>query len=104
LTERTCSICKRSRPVKDCVVVELTAAEEADLVGRGVTPDDEYIYCKPCWRVIQDASNGPSLMRAAVERELLKLGVMPKRAKKLADRYHAKLIELGRRSRHPMHS
>jgi hypothetical protein len=86
------------------MVFEITPAEEVSLVSIGLKPESEYAYCRACWRVLQDSSTGPSLMRGAFERGLLRLGLPAKRAKVIADRYQARLVEMQRRAKHSTQS
>lgn len=101
---KTCVVCDRKHLQADCVTFELTAAEEAALIKRGVQPPTEFTYCNRCWTLIKDPQLGPQLMRSTAERQMLKLGVEPSRAKKIADKFFTNLVELQRRRHHGTHS
>ncbi len=104
MTTKICCVCGRARPIKECTIAAITPAEETSLIALGLKPNSEYVYCRACWSVFQDASTGPSLMRGALERALLKLGLPAGKAKATADQYQARLVEMQRRSRHATHS
>lgn len=67
----TCLICQRSRPRESCHVIVLTEAERAQVPD----PRDEYVYCKPCWKVLSDPVQGASLMGGLAQHYLQHLGV-----------------------------
>lgn len=74
------------------------------MISRGITPESEYVYCEPCFGVIRDASAGPRFMRAVFERDLLGIGVEPKRAKVIAERYQRRIVEMQRFIKHSTQS
>lgn len=96
---KTCVLCQRSHPKARCTAFELTPSEEASLVKRGASMPDEFVYCNQCWEILKDPETGPQLMRDAAERQMLKIGAPPARAREMADKYYAKLLD-GRRQRH----
>lgn len=104
MTSRICCVCGRARPAKECTIASITPAEETSMLALGLKPEAEYAYCRACWSVFQDASMGPSLMRGALERALLKMGLPAGKAKATADQYQTRLLEMQRRSRHSTHS
>lgn len=97
---KICGVCERPHPEANCQIFELTAEEEAALVKRGLEPPAEFVYCKACWALIKDPETGPRLMRGTAERQMLRLGVNPLRARKIADRYFNRLVELQRNRHH----
>jgi hypothetical protein len=103
-SEKRCIICGRPRPAEDCTVFELTAAEETRMISKGITPESEYVYCEPCFGVICDASAAPRFMRSVFERGLLEIGVEPKRAKAIAERYQQRIVEMQRFVKHSTQS
>jgi hypothetical protein len=58
-----CSVCGRDKPRQECEVIVLNEAEREAVRKLGQTPRDEYIYCKPCWRILGDREAGARLMR-----------------------------------------
>ena len=101
---KTCVICGRRLADSSCVVVVLTPDEETTLIKSGVKPVAEYVYCRPCWAITQDPEAGARLMRNTSERQMLQLGLDPRRAKSIADTHYTRLVELRRKQRHKTHS
>lgn len=97
---KACGICERARPEENCVSFELTAEEEAAMAKQGLDAPREVTYCRRCWGLLKDPITGPRLMRGNLERQLLRIGVAPRQAKKLADQYHVRLVELQRQQHH----
>lgn len=95
---KACVICGRQSLESSCVVLTLSPEEEAILIKGGVTLAGELVYCRPCWVVTQDAEAGARLLRNTAERQMLQLGLDPRRAKAIADTHFTRLVEL-RRSR-----
>lgn len=88
--------CGYDKDRETCKSIALTAAEKKQLIEQGRDPQDEYFYCPPCLRILQDPEQGPLFMRGTYERQLRDLGVPSIRAKALADKYYRKLKELQR--------
>lgn len=86
-----CGICGVGRPRGSCHVIQLTAEEKADLRRNGQKPQNEYIYCKPCWRTLSNPVTGPSVMKGLVQARLRQLGVDD--AGDIAQRYYNRLVE-----------
>ena len=103
MSQKTCLVCERPHPRERCTILELTATEEASLVKRGLRVPEEFVYCKKCWDLIKDPQVGPQLMRNAAERQMLKLGVNPARARAVANRYYDRLLEIQRQRHHKVH-
>lgn len=85
-----CGICGASRPRGSCHIIVLTDAEKAQMLASGKQPEDEYIYCKPCWRVLSDRATGPSLYKGLIQARLRQLGV--DNAEKIAQHHHDALV------------
>lgn len=103
MTRTVCMVCERPQPRDRCTIIELTPAEEAVLVKRGVQIPGEFVYCNRCWGIIKDPEVGPRLMRDTAERQMLKLGVAGARAQRIADRYYKRLVELQRQRQGKVH-
>ena len=95
-TEATCAICGKNRPKGQCKVVKLTAAEKHQLREAGYEPQEEYIYCRFCWKNMADSVSGPAFMKSLFEVMLTTAGVG--NAENLAKRYH---VWLSKRAREP---
>jgi hypothetical protein len=85
-----CGICGRdSQKVHE---LKLTKTErEYALKQTGEEPPDKFLYCSPCWRILQDKNKGAALIRSMMEVSLRARGVT--QASKMAQRMHAFLIE-----------
>lgn len=66
-----CLICGGEREREDCHIIVLSEEERAHVPE----PLDEYVYCKPCWKVISDPTAGPSLMSGIASHYLRRIGV-----------------------------
>lgn len=81
----TCLVCGRGAPRETSEVIVLTDEEKAQLPE----PLDEYVYCKPCWKVLSDPLSGPALMSGIAQHHFRLLGVS--NAEELAARYRSLL-------------
>lgn len=87
-----CGICGRERERKSCKVVELTDEERQAIEDSGQEPDDEYIYCKPCWRTLTDRQTAPAFMVGILQVRLRLAGVS--NAEQIATAYHKRLLKM----------
>lgn len=101
--DKRCLVCGRKYPLARCMVVEITAEEEAVLVRQGAVVPEEFVYCEQCWKIIRDPQTGPRLMRDSFERQILVMGVPSTRAREIADRYLNRLVELQRGRQRKIH-
>ncbi len=95
-TESVCAICNKTRPRGQCKIVKLTATEKVQLREAGYEPQEEYVYCHPCWKNMADPMTGPAFMKSLFEVMLTTAGVV--NAEDLAKRYH---VWLSKRAREP---
>lgn len=86
-----CLVCGASRIKKTCHIIKLTVEERQALRQRGEEPLDEYIYCKPCWKLISDPVAGPNLLKGLAQAHMRRLGVS--NAEEIAQKFHSKLIQ-----------
>jgi hypothetical protein len=93
-------MCGYAKDKSDCKGIKLTAQEKKMLLDQGQEPQDEYFYCAPCLRLLNDPKQGPQFMRGLFEQQLRQSGVPGGQATKLADKYYSKLIELQRKAKH----
>lgn len=94
----TC-MCGYKKEATVCQIIPLSPKEKKDLIEAGHQEvQDQYYCCKPCWRLMQDPEKAPLFMRNSYEQQLKQFGVP--HAKKLADMYYKKLIELQRKATH----
>ncbi len=89
-------MCGYGKERGNCTVIRLTAAEKKKLP---VGSEDEFFYCSPCLKVIQDPEQGPRYMRGVFEQQLRDSGVPGTRATKLADEYYEELKEMQQNAR-----
>ena len=87
-----CLVCSAQRPREMCHIIKLTVEERHLLRQEGQEVLDEYVYCKPCWKVLSDPVNGPSLMKGLAQADLRRLGVS--NAEEWATKYFTRLIQL----------
>jgi hypothetical protein len=86
----TCCFCKRSREAFKTVKL---SDEEKKFVLRhtGSIPPDEYTYCKACWKVATDRTQGASLVKGLLQVQYQRAGV--RNAEAMATRVHDFLIK-----------
>jgi len=85
-----CGICGQARSRDTCKVIKLTQSERQVILDDGQKPLPEYIYCRPCWRVLSNPVTGPNLGKGLMQARLRQLGVV--NAEALAKIYHKKLV------------
>ncbi len=86
-----CCICQRLLGEGEGVTIRLTAEEKAYV--NGMTSKEspaEFVYCRPCHRVLTDREAGAQLLKGAMARELHSFGVAG--AEQVAERYYNFLI------------
>lgn len=83
-----CLICETTSKMVDYKVFQLTDEEKAEIDN----PLEDYVYCQPCWRVLSDPIQGPSLMKGLAQQRLRLLGVSPAIAEALAESYYKALV------------
>lgn len=86
-----CGLCGAGRPRGSCHIIALTPEEKQQLKAMGQKPQNEYIYCKPCWKTLSNPASGPSVIKGLVQSRLQQLGVRD--AEKIAERYYLRLVE-----------
>ena len=84
-----CGICGKAKARSGCKIIKPTLQEQKELNRVG---DDrkEFIYCKPCWRILSDPLTGPSLGKGIIETRLRQAGVP--NAEQVAKSFHKKLL------------
>lgn len=85
-----CGLCGTGRPRGSCHVIAITPEERQQIRQMGQQPMNEYIYCKPCWRILSDPATGPSVIKGLVQARLRQLGVED--AETIAERYYNRLV------------
>lgn len=90
-----CALCEQPKEQGACIVLVLTDAEKAAVKDA----PDQYMYCRPCWNVLNDPVNGLALMKGLVQAKLRSLGVSGDRAEAAAQEFQKKL--LSRSTRRP---
>lgn len=88
-----CLVCERERSKEDCKIIVLTEEEQAQVEN----PLPEYVYCKPCWKVLSDPVAGPALMSGIAQHQLQNAGVS--NARKVASEFRTKLMSLALRKK-----
>lgn len=66
-----CLVCEKEKDAAVCHIIVLTEEERAHVEN----PQDEYVYCKPCWRILSDPVSGPALMSGIAQHHLRDAGV-----------------------------
>ena len=85
-----CGVCSRLRDLNSCEIVVLTDEEKKAIRASGAEPQDEYHYCRPCWKNLANPVSGPAFMKGIFQIRLRQLGVA--NAEQLANKYHAGLV------------
>ncbi len=57
-----CGICSRAWPDEKCHVITLTKEERAAIAATGQPVPEQYVYCKPCWKILGDRNQGAQLI------------------------------------------
>jgi hypothetical protein len=83
-----CALCEQLKEEGACEVLTLTDAEKAAVKDA----PDRYVYCRPCWRILNDPVNGLALMKGLVQAKLRSLGVSGDRAEAAAQEFQKKLM------------
>lgn len=91
----TCGICRDEKEAEDCHVVELNEDEKKYLTDQGFEPMGKFHYCRSCWRLMK-GPNAVNFMKNRVEGAMQQLGVPRKLARKQADLYKTKLLEISK--------
>lgn len=81
-----CGVCRRLFDRGNCEVIVPTEKERAALQS----PLDEYVFCKPCYRVSSDPTTAPDLMAGIMQHHLRRIGVG--NAERLSEKYRAALL------------
>lgn len=89
--ELQCGVCGANRPRKSCHIIVLTEAERQKLIALKQPVRDEYVYCRPCWRVLSDRVSAPALIKGLTLAHLRNLGVS--NAEGLAQRFYVRLVD-----------
>lgn len=90
-----CALCEQTKDEGSCEVLTLTDAEKAAIPNA----PDQYVYCRPCWKVLNDPANGSALLKGLVQAKLRTIGVSGDRAEAAALDFQKKL--LSRSTRRP---
>lgn len=86
-----CCVCGANRDLKKCVVLKTTDAERDAIRKMGQEPKDEYVYCRPCHRLITDKERGAKLLQGLVQTRLRMAG--NPRADEIGKRYYDFLLQ-----------
>ena len=86
-----CGICGRTWPEDKCKVITLSAEERAYVLSTThEEAPEQYIYCKPCWKVATDRTQGLQLMSGIIQATMRNAG--NPNAEKAAQKFHDFLI------------
>ncbi len=85
-----CCVCSKDRPKESCVIIQLTEAEKASVQAMGQKPEEQYVYCRPCFRVLSNPEQGAQLIRGVFQHSLQAEGVQ--NAEQLARTYYEFLV------------
>lgn len=85
-----CCVCGAERERAACDIVTPTEAEKADIRKAGQEPEAEYIYCKPCSKLLKDKEKGAALIRGLIATRLRMKG--DPRAEYIAQRVYDFLL------------
>jgi len=86
-----CGVCgKKDLSKQEVIVLHLTEAEKALARKSGKAPD-EYVYCKPCHRILQTPLAGAELIKGTLVVNLKAAGVP--NAEEMADKYFRFLLK-----------
>lgn len=88
-----CALCEQMKDPGACEVLTLTEAEKAAIKNA----PDKYVYCRPCWKVLNDPVNGPSVLKGLVQAHLRAVGVSGDRAEAAAQEFQRKLASRSKR-------
>ena len=69
-----CCVCGRQGGDEDFTTILLTEPEKASVRKLGVEPDEKYIYCEPCIRILRNREAGARLMQGVARNHLSSLG------------------------------
>ncbi len=69
-----CGVCKRERERQKMHTITPTESDREAIRKLGVEPQDEYIYCRPCWQIMCDRERGAQLLKGMVQTRLRSLG------------------------------
>ncbi len=94
MSKINCALCGQEKSRDVCEVLTLTETEKAAIENA----PDEYCYCRPCWKVLNDPVNGPALMKGIIQTKLRSIGVPGDRAAASAQEFQRKLSALSTRS------
>jgi hypothetical protein len=88
-------MCRRERDKATCRVFATTAEERETLRAMGeVDPPEEYVYCRPCFRMLEDPERAANLMKGVVEVQLRSIGVP--NAGAVAEKFKQRLLAQAR--------
>ena len=89
-----CCIC--STKVNNPFVIKLTEDEKKHAQAMGGPVTDQYVYCRPCQRILGNREQGAQLIRGTLLNHLKIKGVAD--AEKIADKMYTQLISQKRLS------
>ncbi len=92
-----CCVCNFERDDAACITITLTEDEKAAIREMGQTPENAYVYCRPCFRILSNPEQGAQLIRGVFQQELQAEGM--RNAEALASRYYNFLISKVRKGR-----
>lgn len=92
-----CSICGTPKGAEKCQIVQLTTKEKKSFEEKGISVNDKYFYCKPCWKVMT-SEQAATMMANLYERQLLQAGVSKTQAAKQAQSYRTRLLEIAEKN------
>lgn len=85
-----CSVCGRDRDKSTCEVIVPTPEEVEGLRKMGeANPTKEHVFCRPCFRILQNPVTAQALMRGVVRSFAKSIG--SPNADELADRFQKEL-------------
>lgn len=62
------------------------------MTSSGQKFEEEYVYCRPCWKTMTNPATGPQFMKGLFEVRLRQLGVS--NAEAMATEYLKRLLEM----------
>jgi hypothetical protein len=80
-----CCICGRDFEKNMTHVIQLTAEEKEYVLKNTGKNEERFVYCKPCFRILNDRDKGASLIRSVMEIDLNSSG--HPRAKEMASSF-----------------
>jgi hypothetical protein len=93
-----CCVCSKKIESSACVTLRLSDSEKESVRQMGQEPQNEYEYCRPCFRLLSNPEQGAQLIRGTFQLALRSEGVPDAESK--ARKYYDFLI---RGANHPTH-